>query len=333
MRKFKLIKEYPGSKALGTILQPNDSLQHDFCEKYSEYWQEIKEGNYQIMSFTATNRWSGKVATLLPNGHYSTNPDDNYGWTLREMLEILSYVAKDNPKMITLKRRGAHLHKEYWKIHSVKRLSDGEIFTVGDIISCKNGSSNKKLNGIKLVNDDSSYANGIWFHYSSGCSHFKHAIKEKQPIFLTHDGKDIFEGDKVIWVNKDSLYHDTFTATAEVKFCSDLNAYFISAVDAQNYINKNTPIFTTQDGVRIKKDEIVYVVDGGLTSIDMISNFVPQDYPTRKAFSTSKAAQDYIVENKYALSIKEFWEFASWGGSSVAKSKRLKRLVKQRIGI
>lgn len=124
MRKFKLIKEYPGSPDLGTVVESplykltnGEMIGGTYLESgaYTEYWEEVIEPTFQIISFTATNVWSGKVATLLPNGQYSTNPNSNCGWTLREMLEV-----------------GNCVKNEELQIHSVKRLSDGEIFTVGD---------------------------------------------------------------------------------------------------------------------------------------------------------------------------------------------------------
>jgi len=54
-------------------------------------------------------------------------------------------------------------------------------------------------------------------------------------------------------------------------------------------------------------------------------------YDERKYFSTYSAAENYTIKKCKALSIEDFWEFQSWGGSIIAKSKRLKRLVKERL--
>jgi len=48
MKKYRLIKEYPGSNVVGTIAQPNDLIQHDFFEKYCEFWEEVVERDYEI---------------------------------------------------------------------------------------------------------------------------------------------------------------------------------------------------------------------------------------------------------------------------------------------
>ena len=69
-----------------------------------------------------------------------------------------------------------------------------------------------------------------------------HIIKQKpQPIYLTHDGKDIFPEDIVWYVNKENFYHDYIKAYPEVKFNSDIRAYFLTEEAAQEYVLLNKP--------------------------------------------------------------------------------------------
>ena len=286
MKKYKLIKKYPGSPEVGEIVQGNGRegwytkgpgcRTYDWTQivNYPKFWEEVIEKDYEIL----TER-------VVPQ-------------------EILS----------------------------VKRLSDGEVFTVGDKVKVYEYGSAKTITEIAINDTKSLVKEGIWLRYDSGSSHMAHAIKVS-PIFLTHDGKDIFDGDKVWYVNKRDFYKSYFIASKNQSFFSDTMAYFLTREDAEDYIEKKEVLFTTEDGVEVRKDEVVYVVDGRLNSIDMISNFIPKDYPTFKAFSTSKAAENYIVQHKYALSIEDFWEFVCWGGSNIAKSKRLKRLVKERLNL
>jgi hypothetical protein len=308
MKKFKLIKEYPGSPNLGTICEErnnkssfcyyfegekNIGITKDQVENQPEYWEEVIEKDYEITSYVAKDCYG----IIVPGSQYPDSP--------------------------------CKLPKDYWKIHSVKRLSDGEVFTVGDLITGQSYTDARIIEKIKIR-----YNGSIELEQKHGDTKLVYATKaKKQPIFLTHDGKDIFTEDIVWYVNKENFYYDYIKVYPEVKFNSEIRAYFLTREAAEDYIERNKVLFTTEDGVEIKKDEIVYVVDGRLTSIDMISNFKPENYPTMKAFSTSKAAEDYLIENKYALSIKDFWEFVCWGGSNFAKSKRLKRLVKERLGI
>jgi hypothetical protein len=223
MKKYKLIKEYPGSDHEGIIVSlktPNglyEGYQYNYYTKHvennPEFWEEVIEKDY----------------------------------------EIISYVAKDNPTNITTKRRGAHLHEEYWTIHKVKRLSDGEIFTVGDKITGYHIDA-RIIQTIRICG----YTGIIRLEQSGGYTDLRNATKVKQPIFLTHDGKDIFVGDRIIWVNKDSLLHGTFTADYGSLFCSNQHAYFISAVDAQEYIERNKPRLSIEDCFKILQKSFLY---------------------------------------------------------------------------
>lgn len=240
MKKYKLIKQYPGSLKLGSIAAAigGDDLWKGsiYYDKYPEYWKEVVEKDY----------------------------------------EIISYVAKDNPTNITTKRRGAHLHEEYWKIHSVKRLSDGEVFTVGDRVKVSECGSTKTITEIEVCNLGKSFKAGIWFTHTSGSCHMTHVIKQKkQPIFLTLNGKDIFEEDTVWYVNKENFYYDYIIAFPEVKFNSEIRAYFL----------------------------------------------------------TREEAEDYIIENKPALSVSDFWEITYTSTSNFNKNAYIKDLVKERLGI
>lgn len=129
MRKFKLIKEYPGSPKLGTLVE-YESLRDRFIyskskeyfesifvtylsdnslkwsvslfETYKEFWQEIIEKDYEILSFER-NDVSGIIFNLKNNGLYTTVSGNCEG-----TLDI-SYLLKPN-----------------FNIYQVKRLSDRE---------------------------------------------------------------------------------------------------------------------------------------------------------------------------------------------------------------
>ena len=90
--KYKLIKEYPGSPKVGTIITSVRSYYNDIkVEMYPEFWEEVIEKDYEILEYYQ------KEFT------YSKN---HVNWT---------YIFKQN-----------------YPIKTIKRLSDGEIFTVGD---------------------------------------------------------------------------------------------------------------------------------------------------------------------------------------------------------
>jgi hypothetical protein len=318
MRKFKLIKEYPGSDPVGTIITGSKETMYSkglgyrnydwaHVETHPEYWEEVVERDYEIMTFNYEGVSYEKV-----DGGYS----------------------RVNGIVHTLE---SHLEDGVSKVHAVKRLSDGEIFTVGDKFKANIGGEDviRTIQRIKVE------GHRITIQHENGdltnrkCVGIFNQIKKvKQPIFLTHNGIDIFEGDTVWYVNKENLYHDYAIALARTSFNSNTHAYFLTREGAEEYIRKNKVLFTTEDGVGISYgDEVWWVMDNGLINDTSSWNEGNNCYKSNRYFSTRATAENYIVENKYTLSIKDFWEFASWGGSSVAKSKRLKRLVKERLNI
>lgn len=58
MKKYRLIKEYPGSPKLGTIVESQNAVSGIlfegkalyFIETSPEYWEEIVEKNYEIIN-------------------------------------------------------------------------------------------------------------------------------------------------------------------------------------------------------------------------------------------------------------------------------------------
>lgn len=111
MKKFKLIKEYPGSPKLDTICSYKGNVWSDSNEftspifnpkKYPEYWEEIIEKDYEIVSL------KNKVGVIINSSTIKKEftPESLY---LKATTTICKYSSDE------------------FKIHSVKRLSDGEI--------------------------------------------------------------------------------------------------------------------------------------------------------------------------------------------------------------
>ncbi len=211
MKKFKLIKEYPGSPNLGTICEErnnkssfcyyfegekNIGITKDQVENQPEYWEEVIEKDYEIL-----------ISRVVPQ-------------------EILS----------------------------VKRLSDGEVFTVGDLITGYSYEDARSIQTIKIC----SYTGIMKLEQEKGFTSLCAATKAKNPIFLTHDGKDIFAEDKVWYVNKENLYYDYIIAQPEVKFNSEIRAYFLTREDAENYIERNKPRLSIEDCFKILQKSFLY---------------------------------------------------------------------------
>ena len=218
MKKYKLIKEYPGSPVLGTEVEEcaslymrNFSLDFDIHRinviNFPEFWEEIKEKEYEILTISSNDKNNtydvGTVITFL-----DTEEPFDEGW------------------------------QKYWNIHSVKRLSDGEIFTIGDTIRIK-----------KLNNDGRFEISKFYFDCNNehllcnrekcGNGHVNITKIEhvKQPLFITEDGKEIFEGDKYSYVNYllSGFYNIVAHKGHEIKI--GMKAFSTETL-AKNYIEK-----------------------------------------------------------------------------------------------
>lgn len=135
MKKYKLIKTYPNSQPLGTIIS-EDSLgqyvtekayifQKEDVENFPEFWEEIPE--FKILKFSdkiVTNRNKSERHINI----YNVLPDNTLLWDIPEYKGITS-----NPGAKSVE--DALLNDSPYSIYSIERTSDGEIFTIGDKIS------------------------------------------------------------------------------------------------------------------------------------------------------------------------------------------------------
>lgn len=137
-----------------------------------------------------------------------------------------------------------------WKINSVKRLSDGEIFTIGDKIKHKSINTTTNINYINLRD------NHIFFDvYSNiiGDTLLENAIKYKKPLFITKDNVEIFENDEYFRVFKKDwkLYNlQTFTTSGYNFNIMNKQAWHFSTEQAaKEYIIMNKPCLSYKDVV------------------------------------------------------------------------------------
>lgn len=234
MRKFKLIKAYPNSPELGTIL--NEKLLEPSADKFyyagywfnpqsfSEFWEEIIEKDYEIICFR--RKWDNNV-TVTPYGK-------KRGWLA---VEDISVFTEDEL-----------LHNKNFEIYIVKRLSDGEIFTIGDKVRI----TKLQCDGSFIIdrfyfdcNNDKLLCNGK----SSGNGHVSitKIEKVKQPLFITEDGKEIFKGDK-FW------FADKYKFSEGTACDSDIRPtlkHFSTKEAAENYVVCNKPCLSFHDVSKI----------------------------------------------------------------------------------
>ena len=198
MKTYVLIKEYPGSPKLGSIVTKACDHEHYnfnggdfttsitgfFVENFPQFWREIGEKDYEIISY-------------------------GYDITLR------SYIK------------------------SVKRLSDGEIFTIGDIINTKVDNKYKQgiieIIEINLGINDNFFKDKLTFKTKTGFVVIDIAVKSKQPLFTTEDGVDIYERDMYYYVTESGKEVYTIFAKNE-KPLSEKGKRFSTKEAAENYI-------------------------------------------------------------------------------------------------
>lgn len=329
-RKFRLIKKYPGSPELGTVVIKCENNNHLICpkdfyynddwtietsiiENNPEFWDEIIELCVPIgTKFTITSQDDTEIYTIKKSNIEGNvrifSKDAQYKcfyfiscvnlffekgfWKVYEEpkeYEILSFKdsissiwsrESENPNA-SFRSSFSYATEEIllarkYEIHSIKRLSDGKIFTVGDKIDGKCG-MNQEI--VKIDTD--------WIYYKSNnkteqihtyrLSEIKHS---KIPLFKTEDGVEIYEGD---------TYYVHFPCTGSIY--------------------------------------------GGYLANNNSNNSWVSPYLN---FSTREAAENYILMNKPCLSIKEITPIIGQCNNTTyidldKLTDKLKELVKSKI--
>lgn len=229
MKKYKLIKEYPGSPKLGTIIEwrvslggywaykrsdyksvPNwKSIQLTKPKNHPEYWEEVVEKDFEILAFISPKN------TIYTKGK---NHDRFDGiWSMYRPTEEDCLKEKD------------------FKIHSVKRLSDGEIFTIGD------KTNQGVINNILLVDN-----NILFNQYVNSFKNIQHV---KQPLFTTEDGVDIYEDSNLWSINKKTFQFCSKGHKGFYKgFIPNVDyLYFSTEEKAEEYIDFHKIQYSKQD--------------------------------------------------------------------------------------
>lgn len=260
-RKFKLIKPYPGFEKVGieviqdipngtkfNIIDNDEIIGHffnDSISKFPEFWKEITQKEYEILSFSGNGIFDKKKKSSLFNS-----------------AEEAFYSNRGTV------------------IHSIKRLSDGQIFTIGDYLDkkciCHESNSVMKITKIGIIDKPnyqvcSSIAafslNKLMLSAGNVLGNYNVFLKDaiiKDVLLTTEDGVDIIVGDKLFQVwNDKSQGHKNF--------------------------HWSVHSFTTADNVNYAHNQ----------------EFNKENYGLM-LFSSEKAANEYVLMNKPCLSINDF---------------------------
>lgn len=272
MKEYKLIKEYPTSPKLGTIVKLKTSALGEkyystddkssswtshptYIESQPEYWQEIVK-DYEILE-----RRSKNGTIFYRDGEFFKSSE---GLIL-------------DPNVVN-----------YCQIHSVRR-SDGAIFTVGDTISHYLHPHDEPTT-IKSIHDNLLSPFGtISFNDS-----YIRLCNARPVIYITADNIEIFNpSQRVYYIGKDQK---TYEVTANSQAAKENKCY------STKQLAKDTRkvILTTADGVDLYVGDTYYFVDKD--SLTVLQRMIVQynikyhsDYSNVR-FSNIAAASEYLIK-------------------------------------
>ena len=159
--------------------------------------------------------------------------------------EILKVKNKQSTQILDV-ISGQLICDEY-SIYSVKRLIDNTIWTIGDRITGKSD-YNCIIHSIELNPD---YPQIMFNRLDEGID-LINAKHIKEPIYKTEDNKEIYEGDKVHWVNTNNythLYSLPFS-TGALKLLNNVGSIykvFSTKELADEWINLEKPYLSNKD--------------------------------------------------------------------------------------
>lgn len=199
---------------------------------------------------------SPKLGTeLIPKVDKENDNTNNYYWegswfNPKNFPEFWEEVVEKDYEIVDF-------HKGDNKIISIKRLSDDEIFTIGDKIFPNNKIHKFEIKDsiLKIWHCDISFSTPI-IEGPSGqpgnCSWIEdisNVQKIKQKLFTTEDGVDIFEGDKIYSIDKTKLIFKDIDRIIQSQYFerSSLYKYFSTKEKAEEYIFMNKPVLSLND--------------------------------------------------------------------------------------
>ena len=212
MKRYKLIKEFPGSPKLGTIW---DERSTD-CPKYPEFWELIVKKDYEILSL-----FEGKF--IYPCDKYSKDFINQLFNTLG--VSIHSVKRKDG-EVFTI---GDKVSNEYVNNYTINKI----------------GIVNDECMVSALY--DTNNPNGSRLHYN-----LNNLKKVKQPLFTTENGVDIFEDDKYYYINRDfknpwNIVSTKADCPSVIKKNDLTYKRFSTKEKAEEYILMNKPVLSLND--------------------------------------------------------------------------------------
>jgi len=198
--------------------------------------EKLEELDYQILSFVSTHKLSNNhPSKLLSNGKHTWLNNTSPGEVKEEELLNGKYA-----------------------IHSVKRLSDGEVFTIRDVVDGFSYNS-RAIEGFIL------YGRKIFIKQWGGQSEFEDIKKSKKtPLFTTEDGVAIFEGDDFFYPNTHVwVVSKTKANVKTIDYVIKVNKYktFFNKEEAEKWVLFNKPCLSINEiGVNLPEGNLLQLL-------------------------------------------------------------------------
>jgi hypothetical protein len=207
---------------------------------------------------------------------------------------VRSYHAELNEQLV--------LNNGY-TIKSVKRISDGEVFSVGDEVE-------SNVWGTQTIIDFNIVDGDIVVGFKScrnPLSKIRKVVKPK-PLFTTEDGVEIFDGGEC-WVVPD-FHNDSYKWKNIINgWVGGREKYFSTEAAAGEYIRirneatKPKPLFMSEEGLGVfDEEQIVFYVSEFRIRERKAKNMRGIN---NKKFISREAAENYILINKPLLSVDD----------------------------
>lgn len=208
-------------------------------EPSSEIWEEVLEKDYEIKSFIGTKNhleFEGRIVYKIRDKYYLESV--NY--------DRISINNLSDEKILKTKR---------WEIHSIQRIIDGEIFSVGDYVKPYHFFNRAKIkkfepeqDSVRFIFEDNT---GILLKLFPKPNH----IKKENFYFKTEDGVEIEENTLVYRVetycDDDQSYipiRDNLNYFNIYKVRDNPHEHVFSTLEAANeWIFQNKPVLSYND--------------------------------------------------------------------------------------
>lgn len=284
MIKYKLIEEYPHSLPLGSISKLDYSA-------YPKNWEPFVEKEYEVVAVKT------KDGTLLYfEGDVCVRRTDylSAGSTLK-LSDILSIKGENKIE-----------------IHSVKRLTDGKIFTVGENVGHVYNKHVFKILSFNFSEKGMAYTSCSNDLYTPSINiNLLLKLVEKDVLYTTFDGVNRYEYQKEHWVIDNTYAYELTTCKLHFEGLGSFEGciqkkpkvYKLFSTDkaALAYVESLKPLFITEDGKDIFVGDTYWCVNTAphlWTIWEQTSRSRTELAKTVRAFSSEVLAKKYIKMNK-----------------------------------